>query len=370
MNKLTKGQLASLIASYLKANKIAIEGFEASKDNCLGLLDKIGKTIEIDGVLESSLEWMDGENLPAGKTIEEYFLDFIPPMDYEKNPADKFSADEIGARPVKYSYTQGRKKWQIKRYFNDLERAFSTSEGAVNAMAEIVTRLDESYRMWRDDVKKQLLGTLATKAKTLMNPSKTYATKTAYAVGESVKKDSAGSEIAIVFLPITASNALAYADAVAQGYLAPIHLVETIDVPTDTATGEAFIKAVKEASRKMQFKNHENLNGALIKPTPKAVRRLVVDTTIMPSLEVDTLAGAFHQENLAFPTTLSEVDGFGDNKDVFAILLDERGVRIHNSYNATRENTIAKEDSELYVKHTEDTAFISANTFVHVFLKK
>ena len=121
----------------------------------------------------------------------------------------------------------------------------------------------------------------------------------------------------------------------------------------------------------MKFKNHENLNGALVKPTPEANRRLVIDTSLMPELEVKTLAGAFHDERLAMPATMSEVEDFGaGNSDVLAILLDERGAKLHNSYNATRTQPLADDDAILYVKHTEDTAFISANTFVHVFLKK
>ena len=370
--KLTKEQLAFLLASYLKANKIAVVGFEASKDNVLGLLDKIGKTIEIDGIYTSDLDWMDGDTLPAGKTIEEYFEDFIAPEDYVKESGlGNVNGPEIGARPVRYSYTQGRKKWKVKKYFDDLERAFSTEAGAINALEGITERLESSYRMWRDDAKRKLLGTLASKAKEIMNTTTTFAKNTAYTTGTAVRKDTNGSAYAIVFKDIPSSNALDWAGAVGAGYLAPVNLVEKVDVPTDDVKGEAFIIAVKEAVRKMKFKNHENLNGALVKPTPEANRRLVIDTSLMPDLEVKTLAGAFHDDRLAMPATMSEVEDFGaGNSDVLAILLDERGAKLHNSYNATRTQELADDDAILYVKHTEDTAFISANTFVHVFLKK
>ena len=370
--KLTKEQLAILLASYLKANKIAVAGFEASKDNVLGLLDKIGKTIEIDGIYTSELDWMDGDTLPAGKTIEEYFEDFIAPEDYVKESGlGNVNGPEIGARPVRYSYTQGRKKWKVKKYFDDLERAFSTEAGAINALEGITERLESSYRMWRDDAKRALLGTLAKKAKEIMNTTTTFAASTAYTAGTAVRKDTNGSAYAIVFKNIPASNSLDWAGAVGAGYLAPVNLVEKVDFPTDDVTGEAFIIAVKEAVRKMKFKNHENLNGALVKPTPEANRRLVIDTSLMPELEVKTLAGAFHADRLAMPATMSEVEDFGTgNSDVLAILLDERGAKLHNSYNATRSQVLVDDDAILSVKHTEDTAFISANTYVHVFLKK
>ena len=370
--KLTKEQLAFLLASYLKANKIAVAGFEASKDNVLGLLDKIGKTIEIDGIYTSELDWMDGDTLPAGKTIEEYFEDFIAPEYYVKESGlGNVNAPEIGARPVRYSYTQGRMKWKVKKYFDDLERAFSTEAGAINALEGITERLESSYRMWRDDAKRKLLGTLASKAKEIMTTTTTFAAKTAYTTGTAVRKDTNNSAYAIVFKDIPASNTLDWAGAIGAGYLAPVNLVEKVDVPNDDVKGEAFIIAVKEAVRKMKFKNHENLNGALVKPTPEANRRLVIDTSLMPELEVKTLAGAFHADRLAMPATMSEVEDFGTgNSDVLAILLDDRGAKLHNSYNATRTQELADDDAILYVKHTEDTAFISANTFVHVFLKK
>ena len=370
--KLTKEQLATLLANYLKANKIAVAGFEASKDNVLGLLDKIGKTIEIDGVYASELDWMDGDTLPAGKTIEEYFEDFIAPEDYVKESGlGNINGPEIGARPVRYSYTQGRKKWKVKKYFDDLERAFSTEAGAINALEGITERLESSYRMWRDDAKRALLGTLATKAKEIMNTTTAYGTSKAFTTGTALKKDAAGTAIGIVFKDIPSSNSLTWDKAVAQGFIAPVALVEKVDVPIDDVTDEAFIIAIKKAVRKMKFKNHENLNGALVKPTPEANRRLVIDTSLMPELEVKTLAGAFHEERLAMPATMTEVEDFGaGNGDVLAILLDERGAKLHNSYNATRTQPLADDDAILYVKHTEDTAFISANTFVHVFLKK
>lgn len=367
---LTKAQLASLIATYLKANKIAVVGFQATKENVLGLLDKIGKEVFIDGVYISELDFMNGENLPLGKTIEEYFEDFIASEDYTKeNGVKNLEGAEISARPVTYSYTLGRKTWSVKKYFNDLERAFSTEEGAIRAISAITERLESSYLMWRDDAKRGLLGYFAKRAEDAMTASKTFAVKTAYRVGESVK-DEIGN-VAIVFKPITTANTLAWAEAIKAGLLAPIHLVSSVDTPTDAETGENFIIAVKEQVNKMRFKNHENLNGALVKPTPQNNRRLIINASLMATLEVKTLAGAFHDDKLSYPAVVTEVEDFGEgHDDILAILIDDRGAKLHNSYNATREQSLARDDAMLYVKHTEDTAFISCNTFIHVFKKK
>lgn len=367
---LTKAQLASLIATYLNANKIGVMGFTASKDNVLGLLDKIGKQVFIDGVYSSELDFMNGDVLPAGKTIEEYFEDFIAPEPYAKNNGvDNLNAPEIGSRPVTYSYTLGKQVFPLKKYFNDLERAFRTEAGAINALNTIVERLESSYLMWRDDAKRGLLGYFGKRAEDAMTPSKTFAVKTAYSVGESVK-DNAGN-VAIVFKTITTANTLAWAEAIKAGLLAPIHLVSSVDTPTDADTGENFIIAVKEQVNKMRFKNHENLNGALVKPTPQANRRLIINVGLMPTLEVKTLAGAFHEDKLSYPAVVTEVEDFGEgHDDILAILIDDRGAKLHNSWSSTLDQIAGRDNAILYFKHTEDTAFISCNTFIHVFKKK
>lgn len=365
-NNVTIEQLADIITNYLKANKICQGSFTASKDNVLGLLDKIGKTITIDGVFEDELQVLDGDNLPLGKTIEEYFFDFLPPKDYVKNAGvENVTAVEPTARPVKYSYTQGRKKWVTTRYFNDLERAFMTEEGASKAIARIVERLEQSYRLYRNGLKRELLGKFASQADSIMSSAVTYGATTAYEVGKAVKN---GNEVGIVFNAKPATS-ITWDNAKKQGYVSIVNLSETISAPVDTDTGEAFIKRVKEVARIAKFDNENNLNGALTLPTPKDSLYLFIRSDLMPSLEVDTWAGAFHNDLLALPAKVVEVKDFGDNDDCIAVLCDARGVKIHNSYNATRETILGDDDAVKYVKHTEDTAFWSANTFVHVFKK-
>ena len=369
-NNLTSEKLSALVADYLKSNKICVTGFEASKDNILGLLDKIGKTITIDGVYESELDFMNGETLPLGKTIEEYFEDFVPPEEYTANAGiENITRKDATARPVKYSYTQGRKKWSTTKPYDDIERAFATEEGAAQALTGLVLRLNQAYQMWRDELKKELLGKYAAKADEIMSTTAVYATKTAYAVGTALKSASSNGVVGIVFNAIEASSTLTWAEQVAAGNINVVDMVTSIAEPTDTITGNTFIKRVKKYARKAKFKNHENLNGTLILPTPKSNLRLVINTYLMPDLEVDTWAGAFHKDLVALPASVSETDSFGSNSDVIALLIDDRGVKVHNSYQAIRETQLGDDDALKLVKHSEDTAFYSANTFIHVFKK-
>lgn len=369
-NNLTTAKLSALIAEYLNANNICVEGFSASKENILGLLDKVGKTITLDGVYESELDFMNGEDLPLGKTIEEYFEDFVPPEEYVANAGvENVTRKDATARPVKYSYTQGRRKWSTTKPYDDLERAFSTEAGATQALTGLVLRLNQSYQMWRDELKKELLGQYASKADSIMSTSEVYAKSKAYAVGTALKSASSNGVIGVVFNAIDASNALTWDEAVKAGYISVVTLTTSIDEPTDTITGNAFIKSVKKYARKAKFKNHENLNGTLILPTPKSNLRLIINTYLMPDLEVDTWAGAFHKDLVALPAIVSETDSFGSNSDVIAMLIDDRGVKVHNTYQAIRETQLGDDDCLKLVKHSEDTAFYSANTFIHVFKK-
>lgn len=54
-------------------------------------------------------------------------------------------------------------------------------------------------------------------------------------------------------------------------------------------------------------------------------------------------------------------------KNVFAMLVDARGIKLHNGYNATRTSTNADGDFENVVRHFEDTGFISKYCYMKVY---
>jgi hypothetical protein len=88
----------------------------------------------------------------------------------------------------------------------------------------------------------------------------------------------------------------------------------------------------------------------------------------MPVVEVEALAGAFHAENLAIPATIKVVDDFGDDASgAWAMLIDPRGVKLHRGYHAIRENVNGQGDFMNYFDHSENTGFISKNTFIKVY---
>lgn len=314
MAKMTINGLQTLAQTYVAAAKQA-GAWNASTDNMYGAIDKIGKMVMLDGLFIDKLPELDGEDLPLGKTIEEYFIDLTLPEAYTNATAEG-AKDVVPALPTveqcSYSYSLGREKIKTTVPYDNVERAANTAGDASNMIAKVLEKLGNSYEMFKFASKKQLLGNAADKA-------------------------------------VTAG------------------LVETIAVPTNTATGEAFIKQIKEDVETASFAHEGGLNKTLIGAAPSLM--LYVKKGVMPSLEVDTLAGAFNEGRLAIPAQVKVVDDFGimTNTGVFAILVDPRGIKLHRDYHAIRQSGNGDGDFINYVDHSEHTGFISKNVFIKAY---
>ena len=314
---MTISGLQSAMASYVAAASQA-GSWSGSTNNFVGLLDKIGKQVTIDGGFYDRLPELDGEELPLGKTIEEWFIDLTLPTAFTSAATD--GADDVvpmlpSVESVAYCYSLGRQKVKTTLPYDNFERAMISSQEAANVGAKVLERLQNSYDLTKFAIKKQLLGNAADKAVT------------------------AGS----------------YAN---------------IAAPVDTSTGEAFIKQVKKDIEAAQFAHMGNClagSGCLIGGSPELV--LYVKKGIMPELEVETYAGAFNREDLAVPCRIKVVDDFGTMtaSGVYAILVDPRGIKAHNGYNALRSKENADGDFINFVRHFEVTGFISKYAFIKAY---
>lgn len=316
--KLTIAELQKFIkANVPAANQAA--AWKVSTGNFAHLVDKIGKMITLDGVFADKLTEMDGEELPLGKTIEEYFIDLTLPTVYT-DASTEGAKDLAPAFPTvedcTYNYTLGKTKIKTSIPYNDYERACNNPSEAANISAKIVQRLSDSYEMQKFGMKKQLLANVISKAS-------------------------------------AATNAAS--------------LVSTLAVPTDATTGEAFMKEMKVRIEDASFATEgNNLGNYLIGAAPSL--KLYVKKGVIPSLEVDTLSGAFHDEKLAIPASIEVVDDFGnDTSGVYAILMDTRMCKLHPTYKAIRTKENADGDFVNYVLHAEHTGYISKSTYVHCF---
>ena len=312
MAKMTANGIKTLASTYVAAAKQA-GSWSGSTDNLYGAIDKIGKMVMLDGSFIDKLPELDGDELPLGKTIEEYFIDLTLPEAYSDITTEG-AKDVVPALPTveacSYNYSLGREKIKTTVPYNNVERAARSVEDASNMITKVLERLGNSYEMFKFAAKKQLIGNAAAKA-------------------------------------VTAG------------------LVTTIAQPTDTLTSEAFIKQVKTDVETASFAHEGGLNGSLIGAAPSLI--LYVKKGVMPVVEVEALAGAFNAEKLAIPATVKVVDDFGSNNDVYAVLADPRGIKLHRDYHAIRQSENADGDFINYVDHSEHTGFISKNTFIKVY---
>ena len=314
---MTISGLQSAMASYVAAAKQA-GSWSASTNNFVGLLDKIGKQVTIDGGFYDKLPELDGDELPLGKTVEEWFIDLTLPVAYSDVTTD--GADDVvpalpSVESVAYSYTLGRQKVKTTIPYDNFERAMLNAQESANLGAKILERLNNSYELTKYAIKKQLIGNAIDKAVT------------------------AGSYV-------------------------------NISAPTDTESGEALIKQLKKDIEAAQFAHMGNClagSNCLIGGSPELI--LYMKKGIMPELEVDTFAGAFNRQDLAVPCKIKIVDDFGTltNSGAFAILVDPRGIKTHNGYNALRSKENADGDFINFVRHFEITGFISKYAYMKVY---
>ena len=312
MAKMTISGLQTFVQSYVDAQKQADPEFKLTTENLYDLADKVGKQVSLDGLVEDKLPEFDGEDLPLGKTIEEYFADFILPSDYDPTGANTLAPSNITTEAPAYSYSLGRKKIKTTVPYDNVERAAINSMEASNMITKITERLYQSEALYKYNQKKQLLGNF---------------------IGKAITKN----------------------------------LKTELAKPVDTATCEAFIQSVKEAVEDASFaaENH-SIAGCLTGAAPSLT--LYVKKGIIPAIQVQTLAKTFNSEELAMPVTVKVLDDFGNaDPTVYAVLLDPRGIKLHNGYRAVRTQENADGDFVNFVLHSENTGFTSNFTYINVF---
>lgn len=334
--KWTLADVKTAVASYVAAAKQADSSWTPSAESISGLMEKIMKTVTIDGTFIDKLPELDGEDLPFGEAIEEYFVNLVPVRTYDDfegdypDGADEGAAADANNRPyrpsfgtVVYDEKLGRKMFATTVDEYKYQDALNGDADLSTLVALVMKRLYDSYNLWKYNQKKQLIGNLADKA-------------------------------------------AAVNTGTAQAPVYP--LVDEIAAPTDTETGEAFIKEIKNLVEDAGFVSE---NSSLSTTTIGAEDGLVlyIKKGIMSSIEVDTMAGAFNAEKLALPCTIKVVEDFGTTtSNAYAVLADPRGIKLHRNYEAIRDHEVAAGDYRNFFLHTEHTGFISPYTFVKVFV--
>lgn len=371
MAKLSYTELKSVVSSLITKAKISNPSFVETRDNVVGLLDKIGAIITLDtDYQQDKLYMFDGFFMSFGKTIEEYQEDLILPASFDSSGSGALSPSDPSYRPVDYSYTLGRKVIKTTIRNNNIERAVHFEAQLVDIVAMQFKRLEDSMAVYRYELKREMLAKYIALCEEPYASTTTFAISTAYSVGAYVRKGSSGDDakiFAVVVKPILNTNTHDWANAVLNGELIVLDLIQELAKPVDTSTGEAFIEQVKkDLEVASDLSEGHSLNGNSLGAV--SALKLIVKQGTIPSLEVNTMAGAFHSEDLAIPADIVVVKDFGSaSSDYYAVLMDERGMRLHNTYNATREQVNGDGDFLNIFRHTEDTAHVSRNTFIKVY---
>ena len=376
MAKLSITELNSFVASYVAASKISVGSFAETRDNSVGLLDVLGKIYTNWQNYGDKLAKFDGEDLSFGKTVEEWAQDLIMPESFDANGSYALAPHDSTYRPVSFSFTLGKKTIPQTIRNNDIERAVHNAAQFADIIAGKTKALYDSETMLRYGLKRQALGVLAERCVDAMdatNADVTLATEgTSISGAHSVNElfyVTASTKMYVLVKPITSGAGLTGTTAIAGGYLIELKLVTEIAKPVDDSTGEAFIEQVlKDVEVASDYSEGYSLNGNTLGGNPEAGLVLVMKQGIMPSLKVQTLAGAFHREELAIPAEIIIVPDFGDaDADIYAMLVDARIMKLHNTYRAVRENANGQGDFLNMFYHTENTVHVSRNCFVKVY---
>lgn len=372
--QLTLALVHDTIAAWIEENKIANNGsFSPSVNEINGLVDKIAKSYTLDGDFSDPLPELDGDDLNYARTLEEYFENLVMPEDNDPTGAHTLDPHMPTHMKPAYSYQQKKQTFPISRPYDVVQAAFNSEAEYADFITLITKRLYDSFNVWKYNVKKKLLGSVISAVVAAMSATgaATFTYGTAYNIGQRFTDATIGKAIAVKNIKTTDfSSGDTLQDAIDKGFVVVLNLLSEIAVPVDTSTGEAFILDVKKVVEKSNFPSEGNsLNGNTVGVSPAGLK-LYIKTGIMPDLEVNTLAGAFHREDIAIPVEVKVVDDLGDaSSDVYAVLVDPRGVKYHSDYIATRSQENAEGDFINFFLHVTPTLAFSRNTFLHAWKK-
>ena len=308
--KMTLTNLKDFVKAYVLQTLQGNPTYTPSYEDISGMINKLGKQVEIKGLFNDKLQMLDADFLELGKTIEEYFINLTLPQNFDSNGANDLAPKYPTKGEVYYSYDLGRKVIATTVPYGRIESACINAETFADYIASIMEKLYNSQDMYKYGIKKQLLGNVIKKADTKGRTT-------------------------------------------------------TLALPTDTTTAEDFILNIKQLVSNSNFANDNNsLGDEMIGATPRLT--LFIKKGILPVLEVKALAGAFNIDKLKMECDIVEVDDFGDaDAKYYALLADARGIKLHPSYLAMREKQNAEGDFINYYLHSDFTAFISNYVFVN-----
>lgn len=315
MADFTIAALEQAAQNYVDATKQLQGTFTPTVDDFTKTVCKIGemKTLYLPHV--DKLPEMNGDNLPFGETIEEFMVnDFLPETFTYVDGAPKKNAKRATFAEAVYSYALPEQLWELGVPRTQFQRVSLGQRSFTDLVSSTLMTLDSSANAWNYAAKRRLLGNAAKAA-------------------------------------VTAG------------------LVSNKAKPDNTADGEAFIKEVKKCVEIASDMNDSNLAKHTAAAAPSLT--LYIKQGVIPSLEVDTMAGAFNKAELAIPAKVKTVLDFGEygteDKSVYAILVDDRAIKLHDDILMVTSDYDGRMNQDNFYRHQKQTGFISKYGYIHVF---
>ena len=315
MADFTIAALETAAKNYVDATKQLQGTFTPTVDDFTKTVCKIGemKTLYLPHI--DKLPEMNGDNLPFGETIEEFMVnDFLPETFTYTDGAPKKNAKRATFDQAVYSYALPEQLWELGVPRSQFQRVSLGQRSFTDLVSSTLMTLDSSANAWNYAAKRRLLGNAA---------------KAAVAAG----------------------------------------LVSTKAKPDNTADGEQFIKEVKKCVEIASDMNDSNLAKHTAAAAPSLT--LYIKQGVIPSLEVDTMAGAFNKAELAIPAKVKTVLDFGEiegeDAGVYAILVDDRAIKLHDDILMVTSDYDGRMNQDNFYRHQKQTGFISKYGYIHVF---
>lgn len=373
--RVTLKELQAIVQQTIDNAIIADEYGNINSDtNALSkLINKVCEQVVLDGNFIDKLPELDAKDLPYGHLIEEFYQGLLPVRNFSEIEGNEANIELSPAYPdyeePAYSETMDRSYFKTTLTYDQYNEAFTSAEGLAKITNLVIKRLYDSYAQYRYDCKKGLLGKTSFKIDTLRSSAQTYAKSRAYSANITIKDDN--DVIYMVRKAIPSSNTKEIAGLLADGSIVELKLQETLAIPTDSTSGAAFIKSVKEKVEEATFATDGNsLAGNTIGAEEGLV--LFVKKGVMPAVEVETLAGAFNKGDLAIPATVKIVEDFGDDGTqgrTWAMLVDSRAIKLHPQYFRFGETQVNGGDYVNMFLHSKQIGFISKFAFIHMWVK-
>lgn len=374
MASITVEQLKELAAQYLANAKIADPTYTPTVDDLTNLVNKISdvKVVTQDYYASDNLPELDGDLLPYGTVIEEWFSDLLA-AEY-----GGFAGGEADKAPSTFrpaTYSEQLKPWGLEHTIENYKMQ-KVSRGQADfaaLMAQEYSKVADSREVTRYAHKLELLGKVYDLIDKAITGAATYGATTAYNPGQYVKS---GDDVGVVFKKKTAASK-AWDAAIKDGTVVKLNLVSSIAEPgDDSASGQAFLTEAINTAIRANRKVHDgdSLWGNTLGKAPQLV--LYLKDTLQAKLSVYTEAGAFHLDKLAMPenVVVKYVPDFGKGRDkLYGLMVDPRGVKNHTNYHETLSKMFLPHNGMAfgYIKMTDsnqETDWISPNVFVHAFV--